>query len=77
MGEYYMVTNRIWKRVNPKQVGMLCIGCLEERLGRKLMHADFLWCPLNVMNVFDRSSKRLKSRLGCEMLVAAEAENHD
>ncbi len=70
LGEYYMVVNRVWNRANPKKKGMLCIGCLEERLGRKLHFRDFLWCPLNVINVFDsKTSERLKDRLGCAMLV--------
>jgi hypothetical protein len=76
MGEYYMVTNPVWKKagVEPNG-GMLCIGCLEDRLGRLLIHSDFLWCPLNVMNVFDGSSERLRKRLGCWMLIRAKSEN--
>lgn len=26
---------------------MLCIGCLEERLGRELNASDFIDCPVN------------------------------
>ena len=35
MHEYYMVQNDIW-RVYRAGDGMLCIGCLEKRMGRKL-----------------------------------------
>jgi hypothetical protein len=64
--EYYMVTNRSWRKANPAEKGMLCIGCLEERLGRKLdQFKDFIWCPLNVWNVF-HGSDRLKDRLGAK-----------
>lgn len=70
IGEYYMVQNRVWKKANPEEKGMLCIGCLERRLGHKLHFLDFLWCPLNVQNVFDpTASKRLRDRLGCNYLV--------
>jgi hypothetical protein len=68
MNEYYMVINRTWRKANPAEDGMLCIGCLEERLGRQLSHHDFLWCPLNVENVFN-GSKRLRDRLGCDFLL--------
>jgi hypothetical protein len=70
MGEYYMVIDAVWAEANPNKKGMLCIGCLEKRLGRALTIRDFLWCPLNVMNVFDgTTSKRLKNRLGCVFLA--------
>ena len=44
--------------------GMLCIGCLETRLGRRLRRADFTDVPLNwhpryMLN----NSARLKQRL--------------
>ena len=48
--EYYMVTDKVWLKANPKEKGMLCIGCLEERLGRKLKNKDFTKCLLN-MNI--------------------------
>ena len=55
-----MVTDEIWILANNKQTrGMLCIGCLEERLGRKLRPADFSDVPLNY---FPWVSKRLASR---------------
>jgi hypothetical protein len=34
LGEYYMVINRIWRKANPGDKGMLCIGCLELQLRR-------------------------------------------
>jgi len=58
--EYYRVTNELWARVNPGGDGMLCIGCLEKRLGRELTPDDF-------PNGADRSSpksERLLKRLG-------------
>jgi hypothetical protein len=63
IGEYYMVENELWKVANPKVEGMLCIGCLEKRLSRKLKCEDFLKCPLNYINMFNDSSDRLVNRL--------------
>ena len=58
--EYYMVTHELWACANPDGAGMLCIGCLEKRLGRELTPDDF-------PNGADRSSpksERLLKRLG-------------
>jgi len=63
-GEYYMVHDAIWYRVTYGQEceGMLCIGCLEGRLGRGLTAADFTDCPLN-HEKRERGSARLRDRL--------------
>lgn len=47
--EYYMVRHHLWKYAGDIN-GMLCIGCLEDRLGRTLTFKDFLECPLNDIN---------------------------
>lgn len=64
-GEYYMVTDEVWLSVvSSKNAGMLCIGCLEGRLGRELTPADFHPCLLNTREYEDMKSERLKRRLG-------------
>lgn len=60
--EYYMIHDHLWLRVNPADYGMLCISCLEERLGRRLRHYDFTDAPLNISNAWKRSD-RLTDRL--------------
>jgi hypothetical protein len=45
--EYYMLKLKIWKSINPKIDGMLCLSCAEKRLGRKLVHRDFTLTPVN------------------------------
>jgi hypothetical protein len=45
--EYYMVHNEVWYKVNPGGKGMLCIECLEKRLGRELNKDDFTDAPIN------------------------------
>lgn len=48
--EYYTVTDEVWSQVNPDIDGMLCIGCVEDRLGRPLNYNDFpVDVPLNAM----------------------------
>jgi len=41
-----MVTNDVWAEAG-MTTGYLCIGCLEARLGRTLVAADFTRVPIN------------------------------
>jgi hypothetical protein len=45
--EFYMLRDAVWLAANPKGDGMLCIGCVEERLNRRLCPADFIDAPVN------------------------------
>ena len=67
--EYYMVQNDIWKPCGAGD-GMLCIGCLEKRIGRKLRRQDFIDAPINEIDP-ERQSLRLQDRLGTEPSKAA------
>lgn len=49
--EYYMLKNELWGRVNPALSGMLCLDCVEKRLGRPLFPVDFVDSPINDINV--------------------------
>lgn len=61
-GEYYMVRDDVWlAAAEDKNMGMLCIGCLEDRLGRQLNGLDFIDAPIN-KGVFPQSN-RLQLRL--------------
>ena len=67
--EYYMTRDDVWNAVVPggMNAGMLCIGCLEKRLGRKLRPEDFLDVPVNdnAININGNpKSQRLLDRLG-------------
>jgi hypothetical protein len=69
IGEYYMVVDTVWLAANPDEAGMLCIGCLEMRLGRQLRPDDFL--PVE-MNRSPHRSPRMRARvLGLEEAPAA------
>jgi hypothetical protein len=40
--EYYMLIDQTWLQANhDSHEGMLCIGCVEARLGRMLRPSDF------------------------------------
>ena len=41
--DYYMLRNRLWRMLVPRSQrhGMLCLACVERRLGRPLRTGDF------------------------------------
>lgn len=49
-GDYYMVHDALWQKANPDSRGMLCLGCLAGRIGRKLQFRDFTQAPINELN---------------------------
>ena len=62
--EYYMLRDILWQEVQPDVCGMLCIGCVEHRLGRRLIPTDFIPdVPLNSLDHEWSKSERLVSRL--------------
>lgn len=62
--EYYMVKHSIWKLTGIRGWGkMLCIGCLERRIKRKLVRNDFL-LGLPINQDYKNMSSRLLDRLG-------------
>ena len=44
--DYYMLRHELWFKINDSWKGMLCMDCVEKRLGRKLQEEDILVCPL-------------------------------
>jgi len=67
LGEFYMVHDHLWGQacqVSPRAIPrFLCIGCLEERLGRMLTPEDFTDCLLNDPDKPQGASSRLRKRL--------------
>jgi hypothetical protein len=63
LNEWYMVKDFIWRRYGPAD-GCLCIGCLEDRMGRRLRTGDFKDVPLNKPEHSRHRSDRLRDRLG-------------
>jgi hypothetical protein len=72
MGEDFYVTHGLWILTVPeaKRDGIICIGCFEKRLGRKLTKRDFApWFRKNRWHgdqrrlINDPPSRRLAERL--------------
>jgi len=62
IGEYYFIHTPLWLSVVGSKTGMLCVGCLEKRLGRKLRRNDFTNAWINDPR-YGHKSQRLMSRL--------------
>lgn len=60
--EHYMLEDSVWFQVVNSNQGMLCIGCIEARLGRLLTPKDFNNSFINNPG-FAPMSMRLLSRL--------------
>lgn len=60
--EYYFIHTALWLSVVTNITGMLCIGCLETRLGRELQPSDFTSAHINNPKG-NMMSVRLLSRL--------------
>lgn len=48
VGQYYSVTDELWASAVPEVKGMLCLPCLQKRIGRNLEVADFTSYPINL-----------------------------
>lgn len=62
IAEYYMVHDWLWDKYGVEHE-MLCIACLEDRLGRELDKYDFTDCPLNEPDMGWAKSDKLLERL--------------
>lgn len=61
LDEYYMVHDHVWAQAGMGcHDGMLCIGCIESRLGRTLVADDFKDV---IVNIIGSQSQRLRDRL--------------
>ena len=75
--EYFMLQDEVWRAAHPKRRGMLCIGCVEARLGRRLCPEDFKVLPINDLAdpLLGAKSARLLSRMtGIPEVVVRTAE---
>jgi hypothetical protein len=81
INEYYMVKDDVWEQAwagrrkpwHALDGEILCIGCLEKRIGRTLMCCDFTDAPINNPNQDDISG-RLRDRLTLDKRSAARAD---
>ena len=75
--EYYALVDEVWLEAQPDKDGMLCVGCVERRLGRTLRESDFNeTAPINRLGW--PHSDRLRDRLGVLALTAHQnaTESH-
>lgn len=68
LGEYFTIRKATWLAAVPEDDGMLCIGCVEQRLGRKLTYDDFTWSPINLRMMFT-GSERLRDRMNAHGMI--------
>lgn len=61
-GELYMLIDETWKLTGLGKIGMLCVGHVEERIGRRLIPSDFNDSYLNKPRT-SSISVRLLSRM--------------
>lgn len=62
IGEHYMLVDSVWAQAHNSKTGMLCVGCVEARIGRRLCAADFNDSYLNRdLNVSMRLLERMRS----------------
>jgi hypothetical protein len=60
--EHYFVKSQVWMQAHHSIRGMLCVGCLENRLGRRLKKDDFTDAHINNPRLYPMSD-RLRNRL--------------
>lgn len=63
--EHYFINTNLWLRMVGSKTGMLCVGCLEKRMGRKLKKSDFPSVHINNPKLYPVSA-RLLERLSSE-----------
>lgn len=64
--DYYMIKNDLWAQVHPNRHGMLCLSCLQTRLGRRLEKSDFIDAIVNQR----RAVEAILDGTPCSMAVA-------
>ena len=52
IGHFYAVHRRVWLSAAPDSDCRLCLDCLQARLGRQLMVADFVAIPFEILSRF-------------------------
>jgi hypothetical protein len=79
-GEWYVVKGEVWAAAKAGRPGevweesfYLCIGCLEQRLGRRLVSDDFTDARVNDLDKFQ--SRRLRDRLTVEQKIVNGASH--
>lgn len=64
IGEHYMLKDDVWLTIHGSKNGMICLGCVEKRLGRCLTSDDFNDSHVNRPQAGKVMSARFVNRLG-------------
>ena len=67
-GEHDLVHDALWFEACPNPSAWLCLGCLETRLGRRLVPSDFKPINLNFSPLIEARSERFQNRVGLDEL---------
>jgi hypothetical protein len=71
--EWYTVKDHIWAETGlGTHDAVLCVGCLEQRLGRQLHPEDFADVPTNKPSV--HNSERLLHRKGYQLVYVQDED---
>ena len=62
-GEHFMLIDETWAKVHNSPRGMLCVDCLEKRLGRQLCASDFNASHVNRVKPGESKSQKLLDRM--------------
>lgn len=62
MHEHYFINTDLWLQATGSIVGMYCVGCLEQRIGRRLVPSDFTNATVNDPK-YEPKSQRLMDRM--------------
>ena len=63
IGEHFFLKNEVWHTAHPTERGFLCIGCIENIIGRRLNKDDFTEASINKPQRGVFQSQRLVDRL--------------
>jgi hypothetical protein len=60
LGEFYFVNTSLWLSAMRSLKGMLCVGCLEGRIGRRLSSSDFTKATINLPRFIPKSARLME-----------------
>lgn len=63
IGEHYMLIEETWQLAHKSNQGMLCVDCLESRIGRRLVASDFNDSHINRVKPGESKSQKLLDRI--------------
>ncbi|MGB3545192.1 hypothetical protein [Rubrivirga sp.] len=72
--EYYMIEDDLWAAAAPNDERALCLGCVEDAIGRRLTPNDFQDAPVNRWPVMKPDARQRSHLLGVPGFVLSDAD---